>query len=412
MIADTPYDSLEIRSVDDREQSFFSALPTYLSDVKSKATYYADTLEDIDLGAVTDRNALAKLPVVRKSSLYKIQKSGDPLGGLLTAPDGNLIRIFQSPGPTYDAEGNGDDWWGTARALHASGLRSGDILHNSFSYHMTPAGLMMESGAQAIGAAVFPAGIGNTELQVQAIQDVRSTCYAGTPSYLKKILETAVSLDRDVSSLKNACVGGEGLPPDLRASIEDHGIHCGQVYASADLGNVAYESVAREGLIVDERLIVEIVRPGTGDPVPEGEVGEVVVTVMRTDYPLIRFATGDLSAVLSGPSPCGRTNMRLKGWMGRADQTTKVKGMFVHPAQIAELVRRHPEIERARAVVSKQNDEDVLTVRCEASVDDARFADAVSETILNVCKLRGAAEVHPIGSLPNDGKVIDDVRDA
>lgn len=276
---------------------------------------------------------------------------------------------------------------------------------------MTPAGLMMESGAQAIGAAVFPAGIGNTELQVQAIHDVRSTCYTGTPSYLKKILETASSLGKDVSSLKHACVGGEGLFPDLRAAIEDHGIHCGQVYASADIGNVAYESIAREGLIVDERLIVEIVRPGTGDPVAEGEVGEVVVTVMRSGYPLIRFATGDLSAVLSGVSPCGRTNMRLKGWMGRADQTTKVKGMFVHPAQIAELMRRHPEIERARAVVSKVNDEDVLTVRCEVDGEDAGFVQHVTETILNVCKLRGTAEVHPVGSLPNDGKVIDDIRD-
>ena len=412
MIVDTPYDSLEIRSVDDREQSFFSELPAYIKNAKLKATYYRDTYGDVDPDVVIDRNALAKLPVVRKSSLYEIQKSGDPLGGLLTVRDGDLVRIFQSPGPTYDAEGKGDDWWGTARGLHASGLRPGDILHNSFSYHMTPAGLMMETGARAIGAAVFPAGIGNTELQVQAIHDVRATSYTGTPSYLKKILETASELGKDVSSLKTACVGGEGLPPDLRASIEDHGIHCGQVYASADLGSVAYESVAREGLIVDERLVVEIVRPGTGDPVCEGEVGEVVATVMRSDYPLIRFATGDLSAVLSGPSPCGRTNMRLKGWMGRADQTTKVKGMFVHPAQIAELVRRHPEIERARAVVSKQNDEDVLTVQCESSVDDDGFAHAVAETILNVCKLRGVAEVHPVGSLPNDGKVIDDVRDA
>lgn len=412
MIPDTPFDTLEIRSVDDREQSFFGAFPAFLKDAISKAKYYSDAFGDIDPETVIDRNALTKLPVVRKSSLYEIQKSGDPLGGLLTVKDGDLARIFQSPGPTYDAEGKGDDWWGTARALHASGLRQGDILHNSFSYHMTPAGLMMEKGAQAIGAAVFPAGIGNTELQVQAIHDVRATCYTGTPNYLKKILETAGTLGKDVTSLKNACVGGEGLPPDLRVSIEDHGIHCGQVYASADLGNVAYESVARDGLIVDERLIVEIVRPGTGDPVPEGEVGEVVATVMRSDYPLIRFATGDLSAVLSGPSPCGRTNMRLKGWMGRADQTTKVKGMFVHPAQIAELVRRHPEITRARAVVSKQNDEDVLTVQCEVSVDDAGFVDAVTETILNVCKLRGSAELHMVGSLPNDGKVIDDVRDA
>ena len=411
MVQDTPFDDLETRSADAREQVFFAAFPDYLSDTIALSSYYRDVFAEIDPATVIDRQTLAGLPVTRKSSLYEIQTSGNPLGGLLTVPDGKLARIFQSPGPTYDGEGHGDDWWGTARALHASGLRGGDILHNSFSYHMTPAGLMMESGAKAIGAAVFPAGIGNTELQVQAIHDVRATCYTGTPSYLKKILETAATLGKDTSSLKNACVGGEGLLPDLRASIEDHGIHCGQVYASADLGNVAYESPAREGLIVDERLIVEIVRPGTGDPVAEGEVGEVVVTVMRSGYPLIRFATGDLSAVMPGPSPCGRTNMRLKGWMGRADQTTKVKGMFVHPAQIAELVRRHPEVKRARAIVSKVNDEDILTVRCEADIDDDGFSKALAESILNVCKLRGVAEVHPVGSLPNDGKVIDDIRD-
>lgn len=410
MLEDKPYDALEIRSVDDRESAFFEALPGFLAETISSSSYYGDAFQDVDPATVTDRAALAKLPVTRKSALHDIQKPGDPLGGLLTVKGGDLARIFQSPGPTYDAEGRGADWWGTARALHASGLRPGDILHNSFSYHMTPAGLMMESGAAEIGAAVFPAGIGNTELQVQAIHDVRATCYTGTPSYLKKILETASELGKDVSSLRNACVGGEGLMPDLRAAIEDHGIHCGQVYASADLGSIAYETLAREGLVVDERLVVEIVRPGTGDPVAEGEVGEVVVTVMRTGYPLIRFATGDLSAVLPGVSPCGRTNMRLKGWMGRADQTTKVKGMFVHPAQIAELVRRHPEIERARAVVSKDNDEDVLTVRCETSVSDDGLAAAISETIINVCKLRGIAELHPVGSLPNDGKVIDDVR--
>lgn len=412
MLEDSPYDPLEIRSVDDRESAFFGALPGFLAETINSSSYYQEAFQGVEPSNVTDRAALAKLPVTRKSALHEIQKSGNPLGGLLTVKDGDLARIFQSPGPTYDAEGRGEDWWGTARALHASGLRPGEILHNSFSYHMTPAGLMMESGAQAIGAAVFPAGIGNTELQVQAIHDVRATCYSGTPSYLKKILETADDLGKDVSSLRNACVGGEGLMPDLRAAIEDHDIHCGQVYASADLGSIAYESLAREGLIVDERLIVEIVRPGTGDPVAEGEVGEVVVTVMRTGYPLIRFATGDLSAVLSGLSPCGRTNVRLKGWMGRADQTTKVKGMFVHPAQIAELVRRHPEIERARAVVSKENDEDVLTVRCETSAMDDALAAAISETIVNVCKLRGTAELHAVGSLPNDGKVIDDVRGA
>lgn len=405
------YDDLEIRDPDEREAALFAALPDHIRNARDNAPYFGKLLADVDPAAVTDRAALGKLPVTRKSELVNIQSAGDPLGGMTTLAVGQLSRIFQSPGPTYDPEGHGKDWWGTARALYASGFRAGDIMHNTFAYHFTPAGVMLEAGAHAIGCAVFPAGVGNTELQVQAIHDVRPTGYAGTPSYLKQLLEKAEELGRDTTSLKKACVAGEGLPPALRQEIEDHGIHCGQVYATADIGNIGYESEAREGLIVDERLIVEIVRPGTGDPVSDGEVGEVVVTVLRVDYPLIRFATGDLSKRLPGVSPCGRTNMRLAGWMGRADQTTKVKGMFVHPAQVAEIVRRHPEIGRARVVVTNDGKTDVMTVKCEVADGGDALVASINETIQNVCKLKGQAECVAEGALPNDGKVIEDARE-
>ncbi len=404
------YDELESRDPEAREKDAFKKVAEQVRHAKANAPYFKKLLADVDPAAVTDRAALAKLPVTRKSELVNIQSAGDPLGGLAVMPAGRLLRVFQSPGPTYDAEGFGPDWWGTARALYASGFRRGDVVHNTFSYHFTPAGMMMEAGAHAIGCAVFPGGVGNTELQVQAIHDIKPAGYAGTPSFLKIILEKAAELGKDVSSLKKACVAGEGLPPPLRKSIEDHGIHCGQVYATADLGAIAYESPAREGLIVDEHLLVEIVRPGIGDPVPDGEVGEVVATLFRPEYPLIRFATGDLSAVLPGASPCGRTNMRLKGWMGRADQTTKVKGMFVHPAQVAEVVKRHPGVKKARLVVAKDGDADVMTLRCEAAGDTAGLAERIAETIQNVCKLKGRAEIVQPGSLPNDGKVIEDAR--
>lgn len=404
------YDDLEIRDPGRREAALLGALPAHVRNARDNAPYYRTLLKDVDPAEVTDRAALAKLPVTRKSELVNIQSEGDPLGGMTTAPVGHMLRIFQSPGPTYDIEGFGKDWWGTARALFASGFRNGDIMHNTFAYHFTPAGVMLEAGAHALGCAVFPAGVGNTELQVQAVHDIKPTGYAGTPSFLKMILEKAEELGKDASSLKKACVAGEGLPPALRKEIEDHGIHCGQVYASADIGNIAYESEAREGLIIDERHIVEIVRPGTGDPVHEGEVGEVVVTVLREDIPLIRFATGDLSQFLSGQSPCGRTNMRLRGWMGRADQTTKVKGMFVHPAQVAEIVRRHPEIARARVVVTHDGKSDVMTVRCETAESGPALVDAINQTIQNVCKLKGVCECVAAGTLPNDGKVIEDAR--
>ncbi|MBO6521721.1 MAG: AMP-binding protein [Rhodospirillales bacterium] len=405
------YDDLEVRDPAERETALFERLPAHIRNARDNAPYFAKLLADVDPASVTDRAALAALPVTRKSELVNIQSEGDPFGGMTTLAVGQLSRIFQSPGPTYDPEGHGKDWWGTARALYASGFRAGDVMHNTFAYHFTPAGVMLEAGARALGCAVFPAGVGNTELQVQAIHDIKPSGYTGTPSFLKVILEKADEMGRDTSSLKKACVAGEGLPPALRQEIEDHGIHCGQVYATADIGNIGYESEAREGLIVDERLIVEIVRPGTGDPVAEGEVGEVVVTVLRDDYPLIRFATGDLSKLLSGVSPCGRTNMRLAGWMGRADQTTKVKGMFVHPAQVAEIVRRHPEIKRARVVVTHDGKADVMTVKCEVAEGGNALIDSINETVQNVCKLKGHAECVAEGSLPNDGKVIEDARE-
>lgn len=406
------YDELEVRDPAQREAALFAALSGCIKNAQDKAPYYRTLLTGVAASEITDRTALAGLPVTRKSELVNIQSEGDPLGGMTTVSPGQMLRIFQSPGPTYDTEGAGKDWWGTARALFASGFRAGDILHNTFSYHFTPAGVMLDAGAHALGCAVFPAGVGNTELQIQAIHDIKPAGYTGTPSFLKMILEKAAELGKDTSSLKKACVAGEGLPPSLRKEIEDHGINCGQVYATADIGNIAYESDAREGLIVDERHIVEVVRPGTGDPVADGEVGEVVVTVLRDDYPLIRFATGDLSMILGGQSPCGRTNMRLKGWMGRADQTTKVKGMFVHPAQVAEIVRRHAEIVRARVVVSHDGKSDVMTVKCETDESGAAFSAAVNETIQKVCKLKGVAECVAPGSLPNDGKVIEDIREA
>jgi phenylacetate-CoA ligase len=404
------YDDLETRSPDQRERDLFAALPGHIRNAKENAPYFTDLLADVDADAITDRAALAGVPVTRKSDLVEIQNAGNPLGGLTAVPHRSLARIFQSPGPTYDAEGFGSDWWGTARALYAAGFRKGDIVHNAFAYHFTPAGVMLESGAHALGCAVVPAGAGNTELQVQAIHDIMPDGYVGTPSFLKIILEKADEMGKDTSSLTKACVGGEAFLPPLREAFEAHGIAGVQVYASADLGCIAYESPAREGLTVEERLLIEIVRPGTGDPVPEGEVGEVVATLFVPEYPLIRFATGDLSAVLAGPSPCGRTNMRLKGWMGRADQTTKVKGMFVHPAQVAEVVKRHGEIIKACLVVNQEDGVDVMTLTCETDGAGDGFADAVADSIQAVCKLKGRVALVEAGGLANDGKVIEDLR--
>jgi phenylacetate-CoA ligase len=407
---DRYYDALETRDSEARERALFQALPGQIRHAKSTAPYFASLLKDVNPDNVTNRAALALLPVTRKSALVELQKKDPPLGGLTAVRPNRLARIFQSPGPTYDAEGYGRDWWRLSRALYAAGFRAGDILHNTFAYHFTPAGVMLEEGAHALGCAVFPAGVGNTELQVRAIADVKPTGYTGTPSFLKIILEKGKEMSADLTSLKKALVAGEALPPSLRTELGSYGIDVLQCYASADLGLIAYESPAKEGLIVDEALIVEIVRPGTGDPVPTGEVGEVVVTTFCQEYPLIRFATGDLSAVLPGASPCGRTNTRLKGWMGRADQTTKVRGMFVHPAQIADVIKRHPEVARARLVVDREAGHDIMTLICESRVEDDALADAIAESIQAVCKLRGAVRWAVPGSLPNDGKVIEDRR--
>jgi len=401
------YDTLETRHPELRELHLFAALRETIAHAQRRSPYFAKILAGLRPEDVSDRAELAKLPVTRKSDLIELQKAKPPFGGLTAVQTGDLGRIFQSPGPIYDPEGKRPDYWRTARALYAAGFRRGNIVHNSFSYHFTPAGTMFESGAHAIGCAVFPAGVGNTELQARAIADLRPNGYAGTPSFLKIILEKARDMDLDYSSLTKACVTGEALPPSLRAELKEFGVAAYQCYGTADLGLIAYESPAVEGMIADEGVIIEIVRPGTGDPVAEGEVGEVLVTTLTPEYPLIRFATGDLSALLPGTSPCGRTNMRIKGWMGRADQTTKVKGMFVHPQQIAEVVKRHPEVLRARLVVDRDASNDVMTLRCESLDADP---DAIAATMHSLLKLKGNVAIVGPGSLPNDGKVIDDIR--
>ncbi|PWC33398.1 AMP-binding protein [Azospirillum sp. TSO35-2] len=404
------YDDLETRSSDRREAELFAALPAHLDHAKAAAPYFRHVLADVDAGAIRDRVALATLPVTRKSDLIAIQQAAPPFGGLAAVEIGRLARVFASPGPIHDPEPHGKDPWRSARALFAAGFRAGDLAHNCFAYHLTPAGSMFETGAHAIGCAVIPAGTGNTEMQAQVISSLKPRGYIGTPDFLKIILEKGDALGLDVSSVRIASVSGGPYLPDARAFYEARGLAVYQCYGTADLGIVAYETPARAGLVVEEGCIVEIVRPGTGDPVPDGEVGEVVVTIFNPAYPLVRFATGDLSAVLPGVSPCGRTNMRLKGWMGRADQTTKVKGMFVHPSQVAEVLRRHPQIARARLVVGRQDASDTMTLRCEAEETGEALAAAVRETLASVTKLKGVVEFAGPGTLPNDGKVIDDTR--
>ena len=402
------YDALETRDPEARESALIAALPGHVKHAKKNAPAYARLLQDVEPREVVSRKRLAQLPVTRKSELKDLQSAMPPFGGLNATLPGKLARMFVSPGPINDPEGKREDYWRMARPLFAAGFRSGDILQNCFSYHFTPAGSMVEGGALKLGCAVIPAGVGQTEMQVQAIAALKPNGYVGTPSFLRIIVEKALETGADVSSLKKAMVSGEALPSSLRAWLNDHGIRTLQTYASADLGNIAYESEAMEGLIVDEEIILEIVRPGTGDPVAEGEVGEVVVTTFNHDYPLIRFATGDLSAILPGRSPCGRTNVRIRGWMGRADQTTKVRGMFVHPGQIAEVVKRHREIARARLVVDSVEGQDRMTLRCEAAA--GTNAAAIVESIRDVTKLRGEVALVAAGSLPNDGKVIEDAR--
>jgi phenylacetate-CoA ligase len=410
----TFFDHLETRAPEARELAQFNALPGLLRRAKELAPGWAAHLASVDATAVTSREALARLPIMRKSALKELQTSRPPFGGLATDQAGLMGRIMMSPGPIFEPEGRGEDWWRSARALHAAGLRKGDILHNTFAYHLTPGGWILDAGARALGCAVIAAGPGNTEQQLEAIQHLKPTAFAGVPDYLKILLDKAAEAGRDITSIKKAVVGGGALFPSLRAEYAARGITCLQFYGTADLGLVAYESPgpagAPEGMIVDEGVILEIVRPGTGDPVPDGEVGEVVVTTFNRDYPMIRLATGDLSAMMSGASTCGRTNRRIKGWLGRADQTTKVKGMFVHPEQIAEVAKRHAELGRVRLVVGRQGEQDVMTLKAESLATDAGLAARVGDTLQAISKMKGVVELVAPGSLPNDGKIIADER--
>jgi phenylacetate-CoA ligase len=403
------FDQLETRDPAQRELAQFNLLPDLIRLAMAAAPGWAEHLKGVDPGGVTSRGALASLPVLRKSVLHQLQARRQPFGGFAAATTGEVARIFMSPGPIFEPEGRAEDWWRAARALYAAGARKGDIVHNTFAYHLTPGGWILDSGARALGCTVIAAGPGNTEQQLEAIQALKPTVYVGVPDYLKILLDKARETGKDATSFKKAMVGGGALFPSLRAEYKQRGIATFQTYATADLGIIAYESQALEGMIVDEGVIVEIVRPGTGDPVPDGEVGEVVVTSFNRDYPMIRFATGDLSAVLAGTSPCGRTNARIKGWLGRADQTTKVKGMFVHPEQVAEVVKRHAGVGRVRLVVGRAGEQDVMILRAEAK-DDASLKANLAETLQAVTKLKGEVEIVAPGSLPNDGKVIADER--
>ncbi|ALU89818.1 phenylacetyl-CoA-ligase protein [Herbaspirillum rubrisubalbicans M1] len=409
-------DALERRDPQQREQQLIRALPQLVARAQGAAGW-ARILDGVDAAAIDSRAALAQLPVTRKSDLKELQTRERPFGGLNTTPARQLRRLFVSPGPIYDPEGQGADWWRFASALKALGLQGGHILQNCFAYHFTPAAFMVEGAAARLGCAVIPAGIGQTELQVNAMAALKPDAYVGTPSFLKIIIEKAQEMGADISSVQRALVSAEALPPSLRHWFHEHGVaQVLQLYASADIGNIAYETmsdgVVHPGMVLDEALILEIVRPGTGDPVAEGEVGEVVVTSFNPDYPLIRFGTGDLSAVVPGPSPCGRTNTRIKGWMGRADQTTKVRGMFVHPSQVADVLRRHGDVLRARLVVSGEMANDVMTLHCEVGDPEHPAIDvaALAGSLREVTKLRGEVLLVAPGSLPNDGKVIEDAR--
>lgn len=417
------YDVLETRHPAEREAALMAALPEVVAQARRHAPAYAALLADVVPTDIDSRAALAHLPVIRKSELLERQqalRTQEPFGGFsaigwrgLSAARG-ARRVFQSPGPIYEPEGHATDYWRMARALWAAGFRSGDLAHCSFSYHLTPAGSMMEGGAHAIGCTTFPGGVGNTELQLQAVAELQPHAYIGTPSFLKILVEKAAETGVSVASITKALVSGEAFPPSLRDWLAERGIQGYQCYATADLGLIAYETAARQGLVLDEGVIVEIVRPGTGDPVPEGEVGELVVTTLNPDYPLVRFGTGDLSAILPGTCPTGRSNTRIKGWMGRADQTAKVRGMFVHPSQVADVVKRFPEVGRARLVVEGEMATDRMTLKAELAPSRVAvpegLAERLADVVRDVTKLRSQVELLPAGSLPNDGKVIEDLR--
>ena len=422
MPAEHHFDALETRDPALREAALLAALPAQVRAARTTAAY-ADRLAHHDPDAVATRAALAALPVTRKHELLERQVATrtsstgwDPFGGFSAIGWRALgsvrgaRRVYQSPGPIYEPEGQAADYWRCARAMRAAGFAPGDLVHNSFSYHLTPGAWFMESGAQALGCTTFPGGVGNTELQLQAMAELRADAYSGTPSFLRILLEKAAETGVALPHLKKALVSGEAFPAALRDWLIERGVAGYQCYATADVGLIAYETSARQGLVVDEGVLVEIVRPGTGDPVPDGEVGEVVVTALQADYPLLRFGTGDLSAVLAGPCPTGRTNMRIKGWLGRADQTAKVRGMFVHPSQVAEVLRRHPEVNRARLVVEGEMANDRMTLKVEAASAPAGLAEAVAASTRDVTKLRADVQLCTPGTLPNDGKVIEDLR--
>lgn len=403
------YDALETRDPAEREASLFARLPDILKQA-AKAPAYAERFRGIDLDGIGSREALAALPVLRKAELPALQKASLPFGGFVADEPGTFGRLFTSPGPIFEPEATTADPWRAARGLFAAGFRRGDVVLNTFSYHLTPGGFIMDSGARALGCAVIPSGPGNTEQQFELIEAYRPVAYCGTPDFLKILLDGAASSGRDVSSIKRALVSGAAFPKSLQEEFSAKGIEAYQAYATADLGFVAHETSAREGLVVNEDIIVEIVRPGTGDPVPEGDVGEIVVTTLDPRRPFIRLALGDLTAAMPGVSPCGRTNMRIKGWLGRADQATKVKGMFVRPEQVAEIGRRHPELARLRLVVTREGETDVMTLLAETSEPSAGLSAAISATLQSVAKLKGLVTFSPPGSLPNDGKVIADER--
>jgi phenylacetate-CoA ligase len=403
------YDALEIRDPAERERDLFSRLPDILRKAMA-APAYAERLAGIDPAAVTSRAALAGLPILRKSELPALHKAAPPFGGFVPASAGSFGRLFTSPGPIFEPESTHSDPWRGARALFAAGLRPGDVVLNTFSYHLTPGGFIFDSSARALGCAVIPAGPGNTEAQFELIEAYRPVGYSGTPDFLKILLDAASSAGRDISSIKRALVSGAAFPKSLQDEVKSRGVDAYQAFGTADLGLIAFETPARDGMIVNEDLIFEIVRPGTGDPAPAGDVGEIVVTSLDPDHPWIRLALGDLTAALSGQSPCGRTNMRIKGWMGRADQTTKVKGMFVRPEQVAEIGRRHPELGRLRLIVTRESETDVMTLAAETATFDKALIEAVGATLRTVAKLGGTVELVPMASLPNDGKVIADER--
>ncbi|MDP3351460.1 phenylacetate--CoA ligase family protein [Hydrogenophaga sp.] len=408
------FDALETRPPEQRESQLMVNLVAQVWHAQTRSPAFAEILRGVDAVNVNSRAALARLPVTRKMELLERQKAlraTDSFGGfsaLVRGPD--MPRVFASPGPIYEPEGTVSDYWRAGRALFAAGFRAGELVHNSFSYHMTPGAFILESGAHAVGCTVFPAGTGQTEQQLQAIADLKPDAYTGTPSFLRILLEKAREAGVDVSSIKKASVGGEACPPSLTAWFKEQGLDVYQTYATADLGVVAYETQAREGLVLGEGVIIEIVRPGTGDPVPDGEVGELVVTTLNSAYPLIRFGTGDLSAIMPGNCPTGRTAPRIKGWMGRADQTTKVRGMFVHASQVADIARRFPQVHKARLVISGEMANDQMCLKVEASEADDTLRGLIETAVRDVTKLRGDVYLVPPGSLPNDGKVIEDAR--